>query len=129
MAGTKTEIIRKDKKYIWHPFTQMRDWVNNNPRPRSPSGLAGEITFYDTNGKENISTVCFIALGHRSRPPEESNRHCNRKAVKEDRAYYISRLTHEPAVMLAEKTHKNAPKGLSRVFYSDNGSNISRSRA
>ena len=23
--GTKT-LIKKDRKYIWHPFTQMRDW-------------------------------------------------------------------------------------------------------
>ena len=25
------KLIEKDRKYIWHPFTQMRDWLKREP--------------------------------------------------------------------------------------------------
>lgn len=67
---------------------------------------------------DGISSVWVTVHGHRK---EEIDR-----AIKEqiDRISHstLLGLTHPPASILAERLVKITPKGLSRVFYSDNGS-------
>ncbi|MBF8251008.1 MAG: adenosylmethionine-8-amino-7-oxononanoate transaminase [Deltaproteobacteria bacterium] len=66
-----------DKKYIWHPFTQMKEWV-------SESNLIIEkgkgSYLYDTHGKrylDGVSSLWVNVHGHRKReinpsPPQPS---------------------------------------------------------
>ena len=38
-----------DKKYIWHPFTQMKGWLEN---PQLVIDHGDGVKLYDTDGKE-----------------------------------------------------------------------------
>ncbi len=115
----RTETLReRDRKAIWHPFTQMADWE------REPFLLIerGEGNYLvDTDGNryfDGVSSLWVNLFGHRRREIDD--------AIREqlDRIAHSTflGLSHPPAVALAEKLVAAAPPGLSRVFYSDNGS-------
>ena len=107
-----------DKKYIWHPFTQMRDWIKEEPLIIE-EGRGAWIK--DIDGKwyiDGVSSLWVTVHGHRHPAID--------KAVKKQ----IDKIAHStmlglsnvPATLLAEKIIKLAPKGLTKVFYSDSGS-------
>ena len=115
----KTALLQRwDKETLWHPFTQMRDWERADPmiieRGRGS-------TVYDTEGRSYLDGVASLWV----------NVHGHRKAAI-DRALkqQIDRIAHStllglsnvPSILLARKLIRIAPRGLSRVFYSDNGS-------
>lgn len=115
----RTERLRRqDKAAIWHPFTQMADWEADSPLVIA----RGEGNYlYDTEGSryfDGVSSLWVNLFGHRRREIDE--------AVREqmDRLAHSTflGLTHEPAIELASMLLSVAPPGLSRVFYSDNGS-------
>ncbi|OGW96768.1 MAG: adenosylmethionine--8-amino-7-oxononanoate transaminase [Omnitrophica WOR_2 bacterium GWA2_45_18] len=107
-----------DKKYLWHPFTQMRDWLAGDPLIID---RAQGCYLIDTEGRrylDGVSSLWVNVHGHRQALID--------RALKEQ----IDKLSHStmlglsnvPAIELAKKLIAVAPKGLSRVFYSDNGS-------
>ena len=107
-----------DRKYIWHPFTQMRDWLKEEPLIIE-EGRGAWIK--DTEGKwyiDGVSSLWVNVHGHRH--PDID------KAVKQQ----LEKIAHStmlglsnvPATILAEKLIGIAPKGLTKVFYSDSGS-------
>lgn len=115
----RTESLkRRDKAAIWHPFTQMADWERDNPLVIE----RGEGNYlYDTDGNryfDGVSSLWVNLFGHRRKEIEDAIRD------QLDRLAHSTflGLTHPPAIDLAEKLLAVAPSGLSRVFYSDNGS-------
>jgi len=107
-----------DKKYLWHPFTQMQDW-EKEPQIVIESGNGSTLT--DVHGREYIDGVSSLWVsvhGHR------------KKDIDLAIATQLNKISHStllglsnvPAVILAEKLIGIAPRGLSRVFYSDSGS-------
>lgn len=112
------ELQELDKKYVWHPFTQMQDWLKDDPLiiDRAEGNY-----LIDTNGKrylDGVSSLWVNVHGHHKKEIDQ--------AVKDQ----IDKLSHStllglantPSVELAEKLIAVAPKGLAKVFYSDNGS-------
>lgn len=114
----KQRLIEGDHKYLWHPFTQMRDWLNELPVIIE----RGEgIFLWDTDGNryfDGYSSVWVNLHGHRR---EEINQAIESQLNKVAHSTFLG-LSNIPAVQLAEKLIRLAPIGLSRVFYSDNGS-------
>ncbi|MBI5098385.1 MAG: adenosylmethionine--8-amino-7-oxononanoate transaminase [Nitrospirae bacterium] len=142
----KYHIEKLDKHYLWHPFTQMKEWMEANPLIITE----GRGSFLkDITGKwyiDGVSSIWVSVHGHRKKEIND--------AIKEqvDRISHstLLGLTHPPAAILAEKLIKliqisegtqlrrwEAKKPsvsqplnfstsqlpeLSRVFYSDNGS-------
>jgi len=110
--------IKRDLKYNWHPFTQMKDYEDLPPiLIESAKG----IKLYDGKGKFYYDTTsswwCNV------------HGHCHSKIVaavksqiKELDHVMFAGFTHKKAVELSEKLVSIAPKGLVRVFYSDDGS-------
>ena len=107
-----------DKRVLWHPFTQQRGWVDEEPliieRGRG-------CTLYDTDGNayiDGVSSLWCNVHGH-GHPAIDA-------AVREQlgRISHTTMLglSHPPAIELAQRLIGIAPAGLSRVFYSDNGS-------
>ncbi len=47
----KADAANLDRQYVWHPFTQMRDWVKRAPRVMV-SGRGAVLT--DAKGKEYL---------------------------------------------------------------------------
>lgn len=107
-----------DKEYIWHPFTQMKDWNQKEPLI---IGRGEGSYLIDTDGRryiDGVSSLWVNVHGHRRKEIDQ--------AVKEQ----IDRISHStflglsnvPAIKLAEHLITIVPKGLTKVFYSDNGS-------
>lgn len=114
----KKHIEKLDKKYLWHPFTQMKEWSEEDLM--IITGGKGSF-LQDIFGRwylDGVSSLWVSVHGHGRKEIDD--------AVKRqiDRISHstLLGLTHPLAAELAEKLVEIAPKGLSRVFYSDNGS-------
>ncbi len=114
-----------DKNYIWHPFTQMKDWREERPVIITE----GKDCFIkDIYGKwyiDGVSSLWVNIHGHR------------RKEINDAMKTQLDRLSHStllglsnvPAIELAEKIVSLISDSLSsswarlnKIFYSDNGS-------
>ncbi len=112
------QLAAWDKKYLWHPFTQMKDWLNDEPLVID---RARGSYLIDTQGRrylDGVSSLWVNVHGH-------SHRHVNariREQLHKLEHSTLLGLSNTPAVELARKLAGIAPKGLAKVFYSDNGS-------
>ncbi len=109
---------RLDRETVWHPFTQMKDWQSSDPVTVIERASGNYLV--DTDGKkylDGVSSLWANVHGHRVKTID--------RAVKKqiDRLAHTTflGLTHPGAIALSGKLLKLAPKGLSRVFYSDSG--------
>lgn len=117
MASRYDELKRLDHTYLWHPFTQMREWMAEEPCIIE----AGDGHYLvDVHGKkylDGVSSLWCNIHGHRKEELDQ--------AIKEqlDRIAHSTflGLSHAPGIQLAEKLIEIAPRGLQRVFYSDDG--------
>jgi len=115
----KSHLLKQwDQEYIWHPFTQMKDWAKEDPLIIDS---AQGVYLKDTDGNiymDGVSSLWVNVHGHRQ-PQIDA-------ALKKQ----IDRLSHStllglsntPSIELAKRLIEIAPKGLKKVFYSDNGS-------
>ncbi len=107
-----------DKKYVWHPFTQMKDWLAGEPIVI----VSGEgVRLRDDRGREYYdgnSSMWVNIHGHR-RP--EINSAIKRQLDLIAHSTQLG-LASPPAAELAVRLVALAPRGLARVFYSDDGS-------
>jgi adenosylmethionine-8-amino-7-oxononanoate aminotransferase len=111
-------LQQKDKKYIWHPYTQMHDYA---ARDLLIIDRAKGLMLYDENGKsyyDTISSWWCILHGHNHPTITEFVR---RQLERLDHVI-LAGTSHEPAILLAEKLVQLAPVSLNKVFFSDNGS-------
>ncbi|MBS1192599.1 MAG: bioA, partial [Nitrospirae bacterium] len=118
LSSAKNRLEQLDKKYLWHPFTQMQDW-EKEPQVIIESGKGSWLV--DTRRKrylDGISSLWVTVHGHRKKEIDQA---VSRQLKKIAHSTLLG-LSNVPAVLLGEKLVAIAPKGLSRVFYSDNGS-------
>src|SRR3972149_2117218 len=114
----RRNLAENDKKYIWHPFTQMNDWVKEEP-VIIERGKGSYL--YDTHGNKYLdgnSSYWVNIHGHRKREIDEAVAKQIRKVAHST----LIGLSNIPAIELSERLINIAPEGLKRVFYSDNGS-------
>ncbi len=120
-AGKKRfarRLEKLDKQYLWHPFTQMRDW-EKSPQLIIESGKGCVLT--DIRGKQyldGVSSLWVTVHGHRKK---ELDAAVARQLKKVAHSTLLG-LSNAPAILLGEKLAALAPRGLSKVFYSDSGS-------
>jgi adenosylmethionine-8-amino-7-oxononanoate aminotransferase len=105
----------RDRRYVWHPFTQMAEW--------QPLVITEGDGCYliDAQGRrylDGVSSLWANVHGHRRREIDAAVR------AQLDRIAHstLLGLAHPPAIALAERLVKAAPPGLAHVFYSDSGS-------
>lgn len=114
---TKT-LQEYDRRYIWHPFTQMREWENDTPIVIE----RGEGSFLiDTEGNrwlDGVGSIWTNVHGH-CRP--EINEVVKKQIDRLEHSTLLG-LTNDRAALLAKRLVDIAPPGLVKVFYSDNGS-------
>ncbi|MGH2840687.1 MAG: adenosylmethionine--8-amino-7-oxononanoate transaminase [Solirubrobacteraceae bacterium] len=112
------ELAEADKRVLWHPFTQQRGWTDEEPliieRGRG-------CTVYDTDGNAYIDGVSSLWCNVHG--------HCHPAIDAAVRAQLgriahttMLGLSHPPAIELAQRLVDLTPAGLTRVFFSDNGS-------
>jgi adenosylmethionine-8-amino-7-oxononanoate aminotransferase len=112
------ELAEWDKKYIWHPFTQMKDWQNEEPLIIQE---AKGCYLKDVKGRwflDGVSSLWVNIHGHRKKEVDEAIK----KQLNKVAHSTLLGLAGVPSIKLAKELVKIAPKGLNRVFYSDNGS-------
>jgi len=113
-AGT---LVRWDHTHLWHPFTQMAEWVAEEPLIVAE---AEGCTLIDVHGRrylDGVSSLWCNVHGHRH-PTLDA-------AIREQ----LGRVAHTtllglgsiPSIELAHELVRLVPPGLTRVFYSDAG--------
>ena len=117
MTQKYDKLKQLDHSYLWHPFTQMQDWIKDEPCIISH----GEGHYLiDVNGRryfDGVSSLWCNVHGHRKKELDV--------AIREqlDRIAHSTflGLSHVAGIELAQKLIEVAPPGLQRVFYSDSG--------
>ena len=107
-----------DRKYLWHPFTQMREWEQEDP-VIIERGKGSYLI--DNEGKKYLdgtSSIWVNLHGHRHPALDRALK----KQIDKIAHSTLLGLSNQPAIELAQALIKLVPKGLARVFYSDNGS-------
>ncbi|MBI4432278.1 MAG: adenosylmethionine--8-amino-7-oxononanoate transaminase [Candidatus Omnitrophica bacterium] len=114
----KKELEIWDKKANWHPFTQMKDWEKD---PIIIIERGKNNTLIDTSGRRYIDGVSSLWCNvHGHRVPQIDK--AVRKQLGRIAHSTFLGLSHVPAIELSRKLVVIAPRGLTRVFYSDSGS-------
>jgi adenosylmethionine---8-amino-7-oxononanoate aminotransferase len=115
----RSEIVRLDKSRVWHPYTAMDAYIADVD-PIVVTRAQG-ARLYDADGRSYLdgnSSWYVATLGHGHprlvaalKAQAESLAHCA-----------LAGIAHEPAARLADDLVSVAPRGLSRVFFTDDGS-------
>lgn len=107
-----------DKRYIWHPFTQMMDYMDSEPLIIE----RGEgFHLIDTEGRryiDGVSSLWVLVHGHGRKELTDAIERQSKELCHST----LLGLANVPAVVLAKRLAAIVPGGLERVFYSDNGS-------
>ena len=114
--GPSASLVARDAACVWHPYTQ-----HGLGRPPLPVVAAEGATLVLGDGRrvlDGISSWWTSLVGHGHPAIVDA---IGRQARALDHVQFGG-ATHEPAVALAERLVALAPAGLSRVFYSDDGS-------
>ncbi|MDH4101580.1 MAG: aminotransferase class III-fold pyridoxal phosphate-dependent enzyme, partial [Nitrospirota bacterium] len=116
--GKARTLAETDRNHLWHPFTQMREWSRETPLIIE----RGEGNYLvDIEGKhylDGVSSIWCNVHGHRKKELDDALK------AQTDRIAHATLLgiANVPSIELAGRLAAIAPKGLTRVFYSDNGS-------
>jgi adenosylmethionine-8-amino-7-oxononanoate transaminase len=115
-------LAKLDHEYVWHPFTQMRDWLKTEPIVIAKGRGA---VLEDVRGRKYLdanSSIWTNLHGHNHPQITEAITRQLRKIAHSS----ALGLANEPASLLAHRLINavNRPRlpPLAKVFYSDNGS-------
>ena len=112
------ELERWDKQYLWHPFTQMKDYCDEEPLIIEKGEGSFLIDIYGNRYLDGVSSLWVNLHGHGR---EEINQAIINQVKKISHSTLLG-LSNIPAIKLAKKLVEVTPSGLDKVFYSDNGS-------
>ncbi len=110
------DLLKKDKQYVWHPFTQHQTAGD----PLQVVRAEGTLLF-DIEGKSYIdanSSWWVNVHGHGHPHLAEA---VNKQFMELEHVVFAG-VTHPKAVELSERITKILPENFQRVFFSDNGS-------
>lgn len=119
MPLSRQQIIECDARHVWHPYTPMDRHLDAGPS--LVVDRAEGSRFFDVDGRSFIdgnSSWWVSLLGHNhprlvAALSAQAQRMCH---------VAMASIVHEPAAALAQELAAVAPSGLSRVFFSDDGS-------
>jgi len=111
------DLLEKNRRYLWNPFTQMQEYLAEEPVIVE---RAAGVRLTDVRGREYLdgnSSLWVNVHGH-------NHPDLNRALVDQ-----LGRVAHTtllgsanvPAIELAERLVGLTPDGLDKVFYSDSG--------
>ena len=109
-------LAARDQACLWHPYTQML----NEPPPLEVVRGAG-VYLYTADGRRVLDGVSSWWVNVHGHAHPVLNAALARQAGELEHVIFAG-CTHPPAVELAERLVALLPGGLTRVFYSDNGS-------
>ncbi|MFN0242316.1 MAG: adenosylmethionine--8-amino-7-oxononanoate transaminase [Planctomycetota bacterium] len=116
MTAREESLAARDRRTVWHPYTQH----GVDDEPLAVESARGALLRL-ADGREILDAISswWTCLHGHGRP--EIQAAIAHQARTLDHVLFAG-ATHEPAVAVAEELLRVAPKGLARVFYSDDGS-------
>lgn len=115
---TYEQLSAWDKQYVWHPFTQMKDWQDEEILIID---RGDGVKIYDTEGRAYYDAFSSIWVNIHGHNVKEINEAIIEQLGKIAHSSYLG-YGNVPATLLARELVNIAPRGLVKVFYSDNGS-------
>jgi adenosylmethionine-8-amino-7-oxononanoate aminotransferase len=118
MTDERDTLVQWDRDHLWHPFTQMKGFREEELLIITRGG--GSF-LYDLEGNrylDGVSSLWANLHGHR-RPELDQAVAAQLEQVAHST---LLGLAHPPAIMLARRLAQIVPAGLNKVFFSDNGS-------
>lgn len=109
-------LSERDRKIIWHPFTQEKTAAF----PVAITDAKGSYV-YDEKGKAYLDLISSWWVNLHGHAHPEIAHHIYQQALKLEHIIFAG-FTHEPAVQLCERLAALLPPELCRFFFSDNGS-------
>jgi adenosylmethionine-8-amino-7-oxononanoate aminotransferase len=114
----RKRIKELDKRYVWHPFTQMKDWLEDD---HVIIERAKGVELIDIDGNrylDGVSSLWTNVHGHRV------------PAIDKAVTAQLGKVAHStllglgnvPSIELAGELIRIAPPSLCKIFYSDSGS-------
>lgn len=108
--------LEKDKKYVWHPFTQMK--IAAVPLEVVS---AKDASFYTANGDKYIDVNSSWWVNVHGHGHEYIGKALMEQFSRIDHTIFAD-ATHHKAIELAERICSKLPDPFQKVFFSDNGS-------
>jgi lysine--8-amino-7-oxononanoate aminotransferase len=117
VRGAYADLLEKNRRYLWNPFTQMKEFLAEEPLIIE---RAEGVRLYDVKGHAYLdgnSSLWLNVHGH------------NRRELNEAIVAQLERVAHStllglsnvPAIELAARLVELAPPSLGKVFFSDAG--------
>lgn len=120
-----SKLARLDQQFVWHPFTQMRDWLRQKPIV-IVSGKGPVLR--DAKGRDYLDANSSIWTNLHGHNQPQINAAITRQLRKVAHSSALG-LANEPASLLAARLVKGASLSgsargakLAKVFFSDDGS-------
>lgn len=116
MSEVAASTLASDRRHVWHPYTQAAVAPPPIPIVRSEGAR-----LWDEAGRSYIDAISswWVTL-HGHAQPEIAAAIARQAAALEQ--VIFAGCTHPPAAALAERLTATLPAGLTRVFFSDDGS-------
>ena len=112
------QLSKWDRKYVWHPFTQMREWEQEDPLIIEKAKGPYLYDIYGNKYLDGNSSIWVNLHGHQHPVIDQAIRNQLKKVAHTS----LLGAASSPSILLAKELIKIAPKGMAKVFYSDNGS-------
>lgn len=109
-------ISKSDKKYIWHPFTQMKTAPTPIPIVKGKGTL-----LVDENGKEYIDAISSWWVNIHGHAHPYIAQKISQQLLELEHVLFAG-FTHKPATELCEKLSAHLPKNQHKFFFSGDGS-------
>jgi adenosylmethionine-8-amino-7-oxononanoate aminotransferase len=114
-----------DKNFIWHPFTQMKDWLNEKPLIITEGRNCFVKDAYGRWYMDGVSSMWVNIHGHRKKEIDDAIKtqldkiaHCTLLGSANVPSIELA----EEIISLTDNSFRGLKPKLSKVFYSDNGS-------
>jgi adenosylmethionine-8-amino-7-oxononanoate aminotransferase len=114
----KPAWLTQDLRHNWHPYTQMQ--IHDKYPPLLIERAKG-LKLYDADGNYYYDTISSWWCNVHGHNHPKINAAIQKQLAKFEHVMFAG-FTHQPAIELSETLLKIAPRNLSRVFYSDDGS-------
>lgn len=109
-------LVERDLKIIWHPYTQMKTAQPPVPIIRGEGAL-----LFDENGKKYIDAVSSWWVNIHGHAHPYIAKKVSEQLTKLEHVIFAG-FTHPTAIELGERLLAILPDNQQKVFYSDNGS-------
>ncbi len=115
---TRSELITLDRAHLWRPYTSAEDHAEKEPlviaRAQGP-------WLHDIDGRKYLDGNASWWVSNLGHNHPRLTAALTRQAGQLSHCAFAG-IAHEPGVLLAREMVEIAPKGLTRVFFSDDGS-------